>query len=185
MAYHDAGGLSESRLSTREACRRRATGGTPAGDIAIRPPPCQAPCRAVRVGAGPLPFCCGLTGTRAGVRLRAQDQKSFNFGEAFVRWTKRRVKGPWYRTWCAHHHPKMFQTIRQAQTLLQSLGASPLVCKTSSFFSALVLSPVELELPIDEASIGDKESRLWKDYSAVGFDRSGALRCSPRNACYD
>ncbi len=79
----------------------------------------------------------------------------------------------------------MFQTIRQVKAILQTFAVSPSQNQANTGFTSLLSSLSPSDLSIEEVSLYDKDSRLWKDYQAVGFDGSGSLRCSAKNACYD
>ena len=77
----------------------------------------------------------------------------------------------------------MFHTIRQANALLNSFVACPTLRQNHMHFQSL--DSVPIQFPQEQDYLATEDPKLWRDYTAVGFDISGEFLCSVKNDCWD
>jgi hypothetical protein len=74
----------------------------------------------------------------------------------------------------------MFNTLRQFRALFQPNTNYTTYALFQSLADIINDSP-----PPDEATVVEEDSGLWKDYTAVGFDIGGNLKCLSKNSCWE
>jgi hypothetical protein len=79
----------------------------------------------------------------------------------------------------------MFFTIRQTCALFQSFVTCPTRRKIHMSFQSLLAQAAPIEFPGNDDYLASDDPKLWKDYTAVGFDISGEFLCLTKNDCYE
>jgi hypothetical protein len=75
----------------------------------------------------------------------------------------------------------MFSTIRQTCALFQSFVTYPKLCTTHMPLQSLL----DWKDSGNDDYIATDDPKLWKDYTAVGFDISGEFLCAAKNDCFE